>query len=155
MNLLIPLLMILTTYCTPYHNAEGALVQLLQSTKNECLVAVYTINSPILVNTLITLHHHGKHVEVITDSTQAAGSHEAMALQYLRGEGIPVYVGRSVDHQIMHTKFCVVDDESVALGSFNWTDVANKQDNTLTIEDNPQLAKQLHAYWDQIKKDLQ
>lgn len=152
--LLIPFFIFCITLCTPYDDGTGALVTFLQATKSECLVAVYTINSPILVNTLIALHQQGKHIELITDSMQAAGAHEKLALQYLQAEGIPVFIGKSKFHQIMHTKFCVRDSQSVAFGSFNWTDVANKQDNTLTIEDNPPLADQLHHYWVQIKQDI-
>src|ERR1700722_12239172 len=102
MNLLIPLFIILTTYCTPYDDGRSELVHLLQSTKKQCLVAAYTINSPLLVNTLIQLKTCGYDVQVITDSTQAKGKHEVSALNRLRRHSIPVYVGRSIDHQIMH-----------------------------------------------------
>lgn len=142
------------TFCSPYDDIQSQLVALLQSAKTECLVAVYTLNSPVLVNTLIDLHKRGVDVEVITDSTQAAGKHEAEALGYLRGNGIPVFVGKSKFHQIMHVKMAIIDNTSVAYGSYNWTDVANRQDNTLTIENNPQLADQLHHYWVQIREDM-
>lgn len=155
MNILLtPLFIFCVTFCSPYDDCSSQLVQLLQTAKSEVLVAVYTINSPVLVNTLIDLHKHGVDVEIITDSTQAAGAHEKLALQYLRAEGIPVFVGKSKYHQIMHTKICIIDDTFVAYGSYNWTDVANRQDNTLTIENNPQLADQLHHYWNQIRMDM-
>jgi phosphatidylserine/phosphatidylglycerophosphate/cardiolipin synthase-like enzyme len=152
--LFIPFFIATLTLCTPYDDARFALIQVLQSTKSECLVAVYTINSPVLVNTLIDLERRGVNVRLITDSTQASGRHETEALHYLQAAGVKVYVGKSVDHQIMHTKYCVIDDQTVAFGSFNWTDVANKQDNTLTIETDPKLADQLRNYWFQIWKDL-
>ena len=151
---LIPFFIVLMTYCSPYDDAQSALIALLQSTKNEVLIAVYTINSPEIVDTLVQLKKNKVDVRIITDSTQAAGKHEAEELAILEKAHIPVYIGKSVDHQIMHTKFCVVDDTYVAIGSYNWTDVAQKQDNTLTIEEDPMLAKQLHHFWNQIKEDL-
>lgn len=154
MNVFIPLFIVLYTLCTPYDDARSALVNLLQHTRHQCLVAVYTINSPILVNTLIDLKKRGVDVEVITDSTQAAGSHEAEALHYLTGAGIPVFVGKSVERQIMHTKMAIIDDTVVAYGSFNWTDSAQRQDNTLTIDNDPAVALQFHSYWSRIKGDL-
>lgn len=154
MNFFIPLFIVLTLYCSPYDDIRTNLVTLLQSTKNECLVAVYTINSPLLVNTLIDLKKRGIDVEVITDSTQAAGAHEQQALSYLHKAGIPVFVGKSLDHQIMHVKMVIIDDKVSAYGSYNWTDVASRQDNTLTIDNDPKVADQLHHYWVQIKRDL-
>lgn len=154
LNILLPLFLCIVTYCTPYDNAQSVLVNLLQSTKKQCLVAVYTINSPELVNTLISLHNKGVDVELITDSTQAAGAHERLALDAMSKAGIPICVGKSACHQIMHVKMCIIDNDRVAYGSYNWTDVANKQDNTLTIDDDPRLVGQLTKYWYQIREDI-
>lgn len=150
----IPFFIVLITYCSPYNDIQTPLVELLQSTKKQCLVAAYTINSPVLVNTLIALHKRGVDVEVITDSTQAAGAHERQALDVMYETGIPIFVGKSACHQIMHVKMCIIDGDRVAYGSYNWTDVANKQDNTLTIDDDPRLVMRLTKFWQQIKQDL-
>jgi len=155
MNLLLaPLFIFCVTLCTPYDDAQTALLQLLDSSQHQCLVAVYTINNPVLINELVTLHARGVDTEVITDSTQAAGKHEAEAINYLRSNQIPVFIGKSKYHQIMHLKVCIIDQEKIATGSYNWTESANRQDNTLTIEDNSALAQQMTIYWNQVKTDM-
>lgn len=147
--------MVATTLCTPYDDVQTPILGLLQATKNECLVAGYTINNPVLVDCLIELKNRGVNVAVITDTTQASGKNEVKAIDKLRRHSILVFIGRSRDHQLMHAKFIVSDGVASEDGSYNYTVSANHQDNIIHLNHDPVLAEQLRKYWFQIKEDLQ
>lgn len=153
-NILLPLFLIATMWCTPYDPVETMVLAFLSEAKKECLVAGYTINNPLIINRLIELHDDGVDVEVITDTTQASGKNEVIAIDKLRRHSIPVFIGRSRDDQLMHAKFIVIDGEASEDGSYNFTVSANKQDNIIHINHNLYEAGKLRSYWIQIKEDL-
>jgi phosphatidylserine/phosphatidylglycerophosphate/cardiolipin synthase-like enzyme len=142
------------TYLTPYDNAEARLITFLDLAQRYCYIASYSITNPNIVNKLIQLHSRGVDVQVITDRTQAGGHSEQAAIAALQANGIPVFAGKSVDHALMHCKFCVIDDHLVEDGSWNFTASANREDNILNFVDSRQRAIQFFNYWLKIKSDL-
>lgn len=156
MNLLLiaPILIAAVTLCTPYDNAHKAVLDLLDTAHKQVLVAAYSITDPEICDKLIVLHQHGVDVEVITDKTQAAGEYEREAIDRLEQYGIPVFIGKSIYGSLIHVKFIEIDDVASCDGSYNLTKSANYQDNILHIDHDPQLALQLHHFWNQIKEDL-
>jgi len=142
------------TYLTPYDDAESRLLQFLDQAKNKCYIASYSITNPHIIERLIQLHNRGVDVEVLTDKTQAAGKKEQIALAILDENRIPVFAGRSINHALMHCKFCVIDDHLVEDGSWNFTTSANKEDNILNFVDSKQRAKAFLSYWLKIQRDM-
>ncbi len=142
------------TYLTPYDDAESRLLQFLDQAKNRCYIASYSITNPNVINKLIQLHGRGVDVEVLTDKTQAAGKREQSALAALVENHIAVFAGRSVEHALMHCKFCVIDDHLVEDGSWNFTSSANREDNILNFVDSKQRAKEFLEYWLKIRRDM-
>lgn len=153
-NFLLPFFIVATMWCTPYDPVEMMVLNFLDEAKKECLVASYTINNPNVIDKLIELKNRGVDVQVITDTTQAAGVHEVEAINKLRRHSIPVFIGRSAKDQLMHAKFIVIDDSASEDGSYNFTLSANKQDNIIHINHNILEADKLRNYWFQIKEDL-
>lgn len=154
MNLLLPFIIVASLWVTPYDPVEAIVLDFLSESKKECLVAGYTINNPVIINKLIALHDDGIDVEVITDTTQASGKNEVIAIDKLRRHSIPVFIGRSRDDQLMHAKFIVIDGKASEDGSYNFTVSANKQNNIIHINHNLYEAGKLRTYWFQIKEDL-
>lgn len=142
------------TYLTPYQDAEGRLLQFLDQAKNRCYIASYSITNQNVINKLILLHDRGVDVEVLTDKTQAAGRTEQAALAQLRGNGIPVFAGKSADNALMHCKFALLDDHLIEDGSWNFTASANREDNILNFTDSKQRAVQFLNYWLKIRSDM-
>jgi len=142
------------TYLTPYDDAEVRFLQFLDLAKNRCYIASYSITNPHIIEKLIQLHNRGVDVQVLTDKTQAAGKKEQIALAILYENNVPVFVGRSVAHALMHCKFCVIDDHLVEDGSWNFTASANKEDNILNFVDSKPRAKAFLAYWLKIRRDM-
>ena len=145
----------LETYLTPYDNAEVRFLQFLDQAKSKCYIASYSITNPNVIEKLVQLHDRGIDVQVLTDKTQAAGKKEQIALSILEEDHIPVFVGRSVEHALMHCKFCVIDDHLIEDGSWNFTASANKEDNILNFVDSKQRAQLFLVYWLKIRNDMQ
>jgi len=141
--------------CTPYDDVQTAVLKFLDTAKQQVLVAGYSITNPVIVEKLIELKTKGLDVEVITDTQQAAGASERQAISTMQAYGVQVFIGKSKYHQLMHCKFIVIDDTASEDGSYNYTKSANYQDNVAHFNDDPELAKQLHSFWNQIKADLQ
>lgn len=142
------------TLCSPYDNLQQAVLDYLDTAQEQVLMAGYTINNPVIIDKLIELHDRLVDVEVITDTTQASGKNETIAINKLRRHSVPVFVGRSRDDQLMHAKFIVIDGFSSEDGSYNFTISANHQDNVIHINHNLEEAQQLKDFWLQIKRDL-
>jgi phosphatidylserine/phosphatidylglycerophosphate/cardiolipin synthase-like enzyme len=142
------------TYLTPYDDVEGRFLQFLDQAKSRCYIASYSITNPNIIKKLVELHDRGVDVQILTDKTQAAGKKEQIALAILGEDHIPVFAGRSVDHALMHCKFCVIDDHLVEDGSWNFTTSANKEDNILNFVDSKTRAKAFLTYWLKIQQDM-
>jgi len=142
------------TYMTPYDDVEDHLLQFLDQANNRCYIASYSITNPKVIDKLIQLHDRGVDVQVLTDKTQAAGKREQAALTVLEENHIPVYAGRSVDHALMHCKFCVIDDHLVEDGSWNFTTSASREDNILNFVDSKRRAEKFLVYWFKIRTDM-
>jgi phosphatidylserine/phosphatidylglycerophosphate/cardiolipin synthase-like enzyme len=64
-----------------------------------------------------------------------------------------VGMARLPSGDVLHHKFAVVDNESVVVGSQNWSDAANHiNDETLLIIQNPQIADQFRQEYDRVKR---
>jgi phosphatidylserine/phosphatidylglycerophosphate/cardiolipin synthase-like enzyme len=57
----------------------------------------------------------------------------------------------TIEQKMMHNKFCIIDDNIVITGSYNWSDRAeNNYENILICED-PDLARQYTAYFNKLQ----
>ena len=57
-------------------------------------------------------------------------------------------------HSVMHEKFCIIDDEVLIEGTFNWTYYAeNRNDEHIIVfKDFPELLKQFIERYESLKK---
>jgi phospholipase D len=81
----------------------------------------------------------GKKVTLCLDKTQSAGKNSTHAT--LRKAGIGIVIKKA--SALEHNKFCVVDDQRVIMGSWNYSGNAQKQDNSfLDISGCDDIVKQ-------------
>jgi phosphatidylserine/phosphatidylglycerophosphate/cardiolipin synthase-like enzyme len=138
------------TYFAPYDDAETAVVTLVQSAKSKIRLADYSYNLENLTQALIEAHKNGIDVSLVLDRSQSAGSTEKPRIVELASAGVPMVIGTSSEHKIMHSKFIVVDDTVVASGSYNFTGTAEHEDNFLDIEHSVERAKAFTDNWQRM-----
>ena len=57
-------------------------------------------------------------------------------------------------NKLMHNKFCVIDLEKVIHGSYNWTNKAQYNNETISIIDNRLEAKKFAEQFLKIKQEI-
>jgi phosphatidylserine/phosphatidylglycerophosphate/cardiolipin synthase-like enzyme len=132
---------------SPSGPCEAKLGKFIRSAKKSVDVAIFDINLPSVVESLIDLSSRIP-VRVLVERRNSKNNHSGVP-KLLRA-GVKVRYGRQKG--IMHHKFVLVDGTRMETGSFNFTNgAANKnQENQIYLED-PRLVspfvKQFEMMW--------
>ena len=138
------------TYFSPDDALDQALLDLVKSATSSIRIADYSFNLIPLVDDLIAKHEAGVDVKLVLDRSQAGGKTERLQLNRLEQAGVPFVEGTSEKHRIMHNKFCVVDNEWVLAGSYNFTSLAESENNYFDIEHSPERAQVFLTQWQKL-----
>lgn len=119
-----------TTLFAPWDPVEETFLAFVQSAKQSIDISIYGFTLAPLMDILIAKHEAGVRVSLILDHSQAEGRAEQAQIDRLIAAGVPLLIGTSPAHgQILHAKFCVVDEQSVEHGSWNYSASASAQLN--------------------------
>jgi phosphatidylserine/phosphatidylglycerophosphate/cardiolipin synthase-like enzyme len=102
------------------------LQKIIQAAKKSIQVAMFTWTRHDLAEDLIEAHKRGINVEVALDRNSAGGVSKKVA-KLLEKEGIPLTLNSGSG--LLHHKMMVVDDETLVVGSANWTLAAFEKNN--------------------------
>ncbi|MFT5429979.1 MAG: phosphatidylserine/phosphatidylglycerophosphate/cardiolipin synthase-like enzyme [Myxococcota bacterium] len=123
----------------PEDNLDDRVLALIAGATTSVHVAMFQLNSSELVDALIDAHDSGINTVVILDQKfLAAGGAELD----LATAGVPLVLASNTATEFaeMHSKLMIVDNEIVAMGSYNWTNLASfHNDEGLLIIDEPEL----------------
>jgi cardiolipin synthase len=134
-------------------NAILRIQKLIQSAQKTIQVAMFTWTRFDLAEDLIEAHKRGVIVEVALDRSSANGASQKVA-NLLTLEGIPVMLNSG--DGLLHHKMMIVDDETLLVGSANWTKAAFEKNNDCFVVISPlnQAQKEtLGKMWDTIVKE--
>lgn len=146
----------------PEDDLDGKVLSMLDNAKSTVLVAIFQINHTQLINKLIEVHDAGKTVIVVIDGEYKA---DGGAETTLADAGIPVIEAENTLGQFaeMHSKLLIVDYKRIAMGSYNWTNLASffNDESLAIIEDEPlawraggKFAELLKAYSEKTADEL-
>lgn len=141
------------TVFTPYEDGKAAYLAMLDRAEHSVRVAAYSFTQDEITDKLIELKTGSRKVDVkvILDLSQSGNADEQGQIARLRKAGIEVVIGKSAAYgQIMHHKYTVVDGIWVYSGSWNSSDSANKQANTLDFVKSRSRAKRFMDNWDRM-----
>ena len=114
------------------HTLEDLRTRIRQASKS-LKVALFTLTHPLLVNELVAAKKRGVEVLCAIDLHSGMGC-GAKAIKELKSAGVKVFYSQGI--QLLHHKFVIIDDKTVALGSANWTKAAfTKNSDSLLILD--------------------
>jgi len=132
---------------SPYDKVDDSIQAQLEQSRKSVHCSLYGITNLRLANDLIAAKKRGADVGVGLDKTQASGQHDLHAK--LRAAGILVEIKTVAT--LEHNKFCVLDGAIVIMGSWNWSNNAQKQDNSdVIITDCPKVAQAFEAAYQRI-----
>lgn len=132
---------------SPEGDAEALVLKVIQAAQSNIKVMAYSFTSKPIVKALIAAHRRGVQVYIAADSANLKSKYGEAALSSLVIAGIHVKI---VDaYRIMHDKLIMVDDQTIELGSFNYTKSAAKSnsENTMIIWNAPDVVRPYLAHW--------
>jgi phosphatidylserine/phosphatidylglycerophosphate/cardiolipin synthase-like enzyme len=141
----------ITTYFTKAgDHPETALANLYDTSKETLDIAAYSLTYPAVVKAITDAKKRGVSVRVVTDSIQASGKAQTVAVDTLILNNITVkensYSG------LMHLKMSVIDGKAATTGSFNYSsNAAENNEEMLVVISEPQFvqrcADEFHRMW--------
>lgn len=130
-------------YFSPNGGAQEAVIGEIGKARIAILVQARAPLPAPIVEALKKAHARGVKVEAVLAQGQGSARHPEAAA--LKDAGIPVYTGGGT---VAHTMVLVIDDATVATGSFTFTSAAGKpRDEDLLIIQDAGLAKGYRENW--------
>ncbi len=131
-----------------FKQIEKKIIDALDCAKVSIFIAVAWITNERIVNKL--KEKHGQQLDVCVILTRD-GTNERYHPDF---GGIPVYTKRGNKGGIMHNKFCVIDNQIVLNGSYNWTNNAEfRNDENITIQRDGSLVSDFTLKFKELKSD--
>ncbi len=125
-------------YFSPKGGAQDALIGVIDSAKDEILVAMYYFTSRPLAQAILRAKKRNVSIRILLDESQLTEKYSKY--RYLSSNGIRIRIDRRKG--LMHNKFMIVDGTVLATGSYNWTSSAeHKNRENLLIIKNKALAQ--------------
>ncbi len=138
---------------SPDEGGEELILKTIGSARAEIRMLAYSFTSAPVVDALVRAKKRGVDVALVADSSNAAGKSKGRAaLSTLVNAGCDVRV-ISV-YPIHHDKVIVVDQETVELGSFNYSAAAahRNSENVFVNWQNPELAQAYLRHFDRNQR---
>jgi hypothetical protein len=135
-----------------FDNIQEQIITELDSARNSVIIAVAWFTDEKLFETLCHLADKGIKIELLMINDQI---NQTSGIKYnlLKEKGSKVWMIGSIDNRdnIMHNKFCVIDQSTIINGSYNWTRRAkNNYESITVIKDNPLMAMDFINEFQQI-----
>lgn len=135
---------------SPHGGVAAVIASELGRATNRIRVALYGLNHPTLVASLIDAKDRGVSVALKLDKVQSSGEGQKAAIARLREAGISVEVSEL--SRLLHDKFAVIDGRRIITGSFNWTTQAeDRHRENLLVFDCEDLARLYEEEWSDIE----
>jgi len=133
---------------SPRDECGKEILDRLNAAEKSIELAMYMLTSRELSNALTLAARRGVTVRVFLDGENAEECYSKA--DFLKKNGVLVKLEKG--EGLMHNKFCVIDEEVVITGSYNWTASADlKNDENVIIITSDKTAniykKQFDKYW--------
>jgi phosphatidylserine/phosphatidylglycerophosphate/cardiolipin synthase-like enzyme len=125
-------------FCDITHNCAQNLIAEFDKATTSIHILIYNINEPSIVDSLIRAKQRGVEVKIGVDKTQYGQKGMKAEVQRMIDAGIETRIIDVASTGIMHNKIAIIDNKVIIIGSFNYTNNAQKysKENILLIRDN-------------------
>lgn len=134
-----------------FDNIRQHIINALDKASERIIVAVYWFTNEELFDKLIEQIEKGRKVELIIHNDFINNRNTGLNFQQFVDKGGEFYF--SDGYNPMHNKFCVIDDQILINGSYNWTYYAENKnrENVLIIEEEKDTIESFINEFDQLK----
>lgn len=126
-------------------------IEMLSNAKKSIYIALFTFTHPKILQALDNAKKRGVEVHVALDYYTAKGA-SFKAVEFLQKANIPLYINKS--GKLLHHKWCLIDQESLLLGSANWTKSAFTINEDCLLVIHPLTSHQKKVF-DRMWKNIQ
>lgn len=133
-----------------FQNIESALISNIKKAEQSLKIAVAWFLNPHLFQLIRTHVSDGRAVEIILCDDIVNFNHKSFSFQDLIDKNVAIRISRHPN--LMHHKFCIIDDRLLLTGSYNWTIGAEKNNyENLIISNDLLLVNQFVKEFEQLK----
>ena len=126
------------TNTSHFEYIQATILKELDETKSHVIVAVSWLTDPVLYHKLYALTRKGKKVELLLNYDQINLT-SGLDFEKMQEAGSKIFWEYESAKRLMHNKFCLIDDETIITGSYNWTNKAkSNNENILVIKEDYQ-----------------
>jgi phosphatidylserine/phosphatidylglycerophosphate/cardiolipin synthase-like enzyme len=127
---------------SPHGGCEDEVVSLIEKSKQQIDVAIYSFNDRAIIKALSDAKDRGVKIRIVIDHSQASTNRAATFDLEKKKFNFRLHsVGK-----IMHDKVGIFDHKRVMTGSFNWTEAAeNKNEENCLMIDEISVVKEYDA----------
>jgi hypothetical protein len=134
-----------------FDNIRQQIISALEKASERIIVAVYWFTNEELFEKLIQKIEKGCRVELIIHNDFINNRNAGLNFQKFVDKGGEFYF--SDGYNPMHNKFCVIDNQILINGSYNWTYYAESKnrENVLIIEEEKETIKSFISEFERLK----
>ena len=132
-----------------FDNIKSLLIEEIRKAKFTIWVAVAWFTDKDLANLLYKKSKEGLNVQIIINGDKINSQLSGKLSEYFE-----TYLVPDSNRKLMHNKFCVIDLYKVKHGSYNWTNKAQYNDETISLIENRATAENFANQFVRLKEKL-
>lgn len=137
-----------------FENIKSVIIEQLRKAKKSVKVISAYFSDSDLFDILCTLSKRGIEVElIISDDPMNTNESKIKFVDFLDSNGNLYLTNRSPAQTLVHHKFCIIDDELMITGSYNWTTKASLNRENIIIIDNKKTIQEYLKEFDFVKDE--
>ena len=140
-------------HCESYFDdIQNTIIENLSNAKLSLKIAMAWFTNPVIFNTLLRICKRGIEVTLLINNDLINNRPNGLPFNKLIQAGASLYIAESP--KLIHNKFCIIDDKIVIDGSYNWTILAekNNDENIVVIENGNAIDSFVDAFGRLIRK---
>jgi len=136
-----------------FENIQTEIIEVLQSAKYKIRIAVAWFTDSQLFDILLSKAKKGVKIELLLANNFINYESSINYEQLNQFGGSVTFIGNDSEKApLMHNKFCIIDDEILVFGSYNWTRKAQSNHESITIiEGNRDLIIDFNQEFEKIR----
>lgn len=129
-----------------FEGIQNQIIEEIRAAKYTIWIAMAWFTNKTIFDELLKKKQQGINIQVVIDDNEKNHNAVFRLEDYFETHKVSV---RSLYPNLMHDKFCIIDLHKVIHGTFNWTNAANYNKETISIDDNSTTAR---AFADEFMK---
>lgn len=138
-----------------FENIHSQIINHISQAENDLKICVAWFTDVDIYNSILEVQKKGVSVYVIIANHEFNKKSKVDFKELLQNKGQVGYIGNlndTVTDKLMHNKFCIIDNELVITGSYNWTFKARLNDeNVIVIKNQPNVISKFNEKFESIK----